>query len=489
METRRRATGYLVVGLVALGLIAWLTARYLVKRHLIRNLSSNNMTVRVEAARKLLEMEKLVDALPAQPIIRRSKTAEALGEIAAQEGNSPLGEKALRALGVILRDQEDAPRRWARRALTKQGKRAIPTLMAALSAGAGTLEEAIKALVQIGPEAAPMLRFLLSDGSATGGAAEALGNIGGVGIAALIRGCYNDDLALRQVVLDNLGLQQTEAGLQPALYNLKPPQVPNTPAAIKALGLIGDPTAVPNLIPFLKDKDNREVAVTSLGQIGDPRAVEPIIATLMETEKRYRNAAVLALRRIGPPAFPALMRELRSPRVLMRRGAAAALVGSRSPQLTEALAAAVHDSDADVRASAALALGWKDNLAGVTPLVGVLSDPDWHVVDSSVQALGMIGVNAIDKLLLVLSDPAQTLTVRYQVARALAAMGRPAVPRLVAALSRPEPEVRKWTAVALGEIGDQRAAQPLRKLQQTTAGDLKWVIGEQLRRLTGLPGS
>ncbi|UCC68241.1 MAG: HEAT repeat domain-containing protein, partial [Armatimonadota bacterium] len=257
--------------------------------------------------------------------------------------------------------------------------------------------------------------------------------------------------------------------------------------AIKALGLIGERRAVPDLIPSLQETSFREAAATALGQIGDPRAVEYILATMTATDKRYRNAAVLALRRIGAPAIPALVRELRSPEVLMRRAAAAALVGSDTPRVTTALASTVRDriEDAEVRASAALALGWKDNLAGVAPLVDALSASDWRVVDAAVEALGDIGVNAIGRLQNVLRDPAQDLTVRYQVARALAAMGRPAVDELLAALARPAPEVQKWSAIALGQIGlaQPRVIEALEELERTGRGDLKWVAGEQLRRL------
>jgi HEAT repeat protein len=490
METRRQLRSYIVVALIAAALIGWLSARYLAKRQLIRSLSSNDMSVRVAAARQLLEMQKLADALPAQPIIRRSKTAEALGEIAAQEGYSRLGEEALRVLGVILQDQEEAPRRWARRALAKQGKRAVPTLMAALSAGGGTKDEAVTALQEIGPKAAPMLRFLLTDGSGRGGAAEALVGLGDVGIATLVRACYSHDTGgLRAAGLGNMGLSRIKAAVEPALYNLEPLDRSNKGAAISALGLIGDRRAVPKLIPFLEDSGSREGAVTALGQIGDSRAVEPILNTLPETERRYSNAAILALRRIGLRAFPALMRELRSSDVLMRRAAAAALVGSRSAVVTDALAAALRDSDAEVRASAALALGWKDNLPGVGPLAGALGDPDWRVVDAAVEALGSVGANAVPKLVDVLGDPDQDVTVRYQVARSLAAVGRPAVSPLLGMLSRPDPEVQKWVAVALGEIGDAGAVPLLEGLHEVSEGDLRWVLEEQLRRLKAVTGS
>jgi HEAT repeat protein len=479
MDTRGRVRAYVSAAVVALILIGWLTARYLHKRELLRSLGTNDMDVRTAAAAKLLEMRKLEVSLPAQPIIRRSKAAQALGEVGS--------ERALQVLGVILQDQEEKPREWARRALAKQGGRAVPIFMDALAAGAATRDEAITGLVQIGPELAPQVRFLLTDRSAYDGAAKTLARMPGQGIDALLSACYNPDAKLRTKALANLGDQEVQVALGPALDNLKPGGRKGD--AIKALGLIGDQTATPAVIPFLTDKDNRTAAVTALGQIGDPRAVEPILDTLTETDKEYRNAAILALNRIGAPAFGALVRELRSPEVLMRRGAAAALEGSESPQIVPALTAALNDADEEVRASAARALGWEGNLAAVGSLVNAVSDPSWRVVDAAVEALAAVGVRAMDRLLGVLADPGEQLAARYHVARALAEMGRPAVPYLIEGLAHPQVDVKKWCAVALGQIGDARAVEPLEKLHGVAQGDLKWVVQEQLRLLTRIATS
>jgi len=481
MEGRRRPTGWIVCCVVILGLIAWLTVRYVQKRTLIRALGSTDMQVRVDAANKLLEMEKLADILPAQHIIVRSKTAEALGEIGTDD--------ALSVLGDIIRDSEEAPRRWAGRALAKQGEQAMPVLLEALSAGSATRDEAIKAMIAIGPQTSEEVRFFLSDGSFRGGAAAALAQIGGVGTDALVRACYNAHGSLRDAALNNLGLERSEAVVEPALYNLLPIGGSRKGAAIKALGLVGDRRATLAIIPFLEDKDNREAAATSLGQIGDPRAVEPILATLMETEKQYRNAAILALRRIGRPAFPALVRELHSPEVLMRRAAAQALIGSSSSQVNGALMAALGDADVEVRAAAASALGWKGNVAAVPALVSALSDSAWQVVDAAVGALGEIGVDAVDPLLAFLAQPDRGLTVEFQISRALAAIGSPAVGKLTAALAMDDPVVQKWVSVALGDIGDPRAVEPMQKLAESGSPEVRWVVQEQLRKLQGFSGA
>jgi HEAT repeat protein len=439
------------------------------------------MQVRVAAAEQLLETEKLSDSLPAQHIIVRSKTAQALGEIGSEE--------ALGVLGEILEDSEEAPRRWARRALVKQGKRATPILLGALSAGGGTRDEAITAMIELGPQTSEKVRFLLTDGSSRGGAAEALSQIGGVGTKTLVRACYNVHDGLRDAGLNNLGLQRSEAVVEPALYNLLPLDESRKGAGLKALGLVGDRRATPEIIPFLEDKDNRETAVTSLGQIGDRRAVEPILSTLMETEKRYRNAAILALRRIGKPAFPALVRELRSDEVLMRRAAAEGLGGSSSAQVNAALMAAITDADPQVRRASSLALGWKGNVAAVPALVSVLSDDSWEVVDAAVSALGEIGVDAVQPLLAFVRQPGPSMTVQYQISRAFAAIGRPAVGSLTEALMDSNPGVQKWAAVALGEIGDASAVEAMKTLAESGSSDVSWVAQEQLRRLQSLTGT
>ncbi|MBN1457890.1 MAG: HEAT repeat domain-containing protein [Armatimonadetes bacterium] len=481
MEGQRRPTRWILFGVVILGLIAWLTVRYLHKRSLVRDLGSTDMQVRVDAASKLLEMGKLGDALPAQHIIVRSKTAEALGEIGTDD--------ALDVLADIIRDSEDAPRRWARHALAKQGKRAMPILLGALSAGGATRDEAIQAMIEIGPETAQEVRFFISDGSSRNGSAEALARIGGVGTGALVRACYNAHGSLRDAALNNLGLERSEAVVEPALYNLLPISGSRKGAAIKALGLVGDRVATPEIIPFLEDVDNREAAVTSLGQIGDPRAVEPILATLTETEKQYRYAAILALRRIGRPAFPALVRELNSSKVLMRRAAAQALIGSSSSQVNVALTAALWDTDVQVRAAAASALGWQGNVSAVPALVSALSDDAWEVVDAAVEALGEIGVDAVQPLLAIVGQPDRDVTVRYQISRALVAIGRPAVDQLTLALASGNAAVQKWVAVALGEIGDPRAVEAMENLAESGNPEVRWVVQEQLRRLESLSGT
>jgi len=476
MEKGRRTGLYGAIAVIALALIAWLVVAQTAKHRLITELGNRDLAPRVAAAKQLLKMEKLGDSLAGLPVYKRSYTAQALGEIQTDE--------SLRVLDALLHDEEDAPSRWAGEALVKHGRRALPTLMAALSAGGAIKDNATKALQALGADAGPRLRLLLSDRGSFKGAAPALAKIGGVGTEALIRGAYSLDNKLRVQCIANLAAEKRPGALQANLDNLGKAKLCQVDDAIPALGVLGDPAAGPALVPFLKTGKKTATAV-SLGMTRYPGAVEPLLAQIPAGNPAYRNAAVLALSRIGTAAIPSLLRELRSPTVVMRQCAAQALIGSKSTQATSALIAALGDPEAGVRAPAARALGWSGNLTAVESLVRTLKDDDWRVVDAAAASLGDIGTGAVDKLLAALAAPGQETKVSFQISRALALMGTAATPRLIAALSSPNPVVQQWSATALGSLRDESAVQPLKDLGKRATGNVKWVVEEQLRILTG----
>ena len=163
------------------------------------------------------------------------------------------------------------------------------------------------------------------------------------------------------------------------------------------------------------------------------------------------------------------------------------MVGANTAALNAPLSSALRDPDSKVRASAAAALGAKGNLSAIPVLVQALPDKDWRVENAAVNSLGSIGTAAIQPLLSIIAGKANA-TVNYQIASAFVLMRYSAVPQLISALSSGNPEVQKWSAVALGGIRDQRAVQPLEKLEKNAAGDLKWVVQEQLKLLAGTAG-
>ncbi len=152
----------------------------------------------------------------------------------------------------------------------------------------------------------------------------------------------------------------------------------------------------------------------------------------------------------------------------------------------QALFASLSDPDPRLRIFALRALGWPGNTAAVAPIVKVLANrKDYRVVEAAVAALGEIGPAGLPDLLQALGGAGQDDVARFQITRACVAMGAPAVAQLIAALSSNDPNVRKWCATALGSLGDKQAVPALRRLEQTSQGDLHWAAQEQIRLLTG----
>ena len=97
--------------------------------------------------------------------------------------------------------------------------------------------------------------------------------------------------------------------------------------AIRALGRIGDPRAVPLLLPVLAQPDVADLhaeAAFALGLLRDSSAVPGLIARLRESRPLSANAVdegILALARIGGPAAAAFLEEiLRDPSVVRSDG-------------------------------------------------------------------------------------------------------------------------------------------------------------------------
>lgn len=97
-------------------------------------------------------------------------------------------------------------------------------------------------------------------------------------------------------------------------------------------------------------------------------------------------------------------------------------------------------------------------------LTRALRSPDPDLRFYAISALGELRVaGAVPELAAILNDT--TISgLRFAAARSLGAIGEPAVPALVPALSHPDPEVRWMAALALGDVGGSHTAVLLRPL-------------------------
>jgi HEAT repeat protein len=111
----------------------------------------------------------------------------------------------------------------------------------------------------------------------------------------------------------------------------------------------------------------------------------------------------------------------------------------------------------EIRAEAATLLRHLHDLRAVAPLVHILDDTNQRVRLAAVGTLGVLGqpeaAEPIASLLHDLGAPA---------AHALHQLGDPrGVEFFITRLSAADPQLRQWSAVALGNLGDRRALEPL----------------------------
>jgi HEAT repeat protein len=214
-------------------------------------------------------------------------------------------------------------------------------------------------------------------------------------------------------------------------------------SAINALSRIGDPDAVPALIPLLQDSELSVETAGALARIGDRRAYEPLLSLLSDDRAAVRMAAIAALNSLGHPRMPEdIQRLLKDSHPSARESAVriAGYFGYR--ECAASLMDCVHDVDENVRRAAIENLGNFENQS-VVPLLR--------------DAIGQVeGAAAVPDLIEALRD--SDSWVRYYVVQSLGRICSPESIEAIAAVLREDKaaQVRIAAASALGSIGGRR---------------------------------
>ena len=178
--------------------------------------------------------------------------------------------------------------------------------------------------------------------------------------------------------------------------------------ALKVLGEVADRSSVPDIVPSLRDhSDNvRYEAVRALGKLGGPAAVKNLVRMARRDPCDFiRREAVRLLRTAGLGQAGVLEAGLRG----------------------------LKDASREVRVQSARLLGSFQDRGSILPLLKVMADPHWSVRESAETALLNFGRDAVDSLIEALKSP--SWTTRFRAARLLGEIGDPkAVPPLKALL-------------------------------------------------------
>ena len=240
--------------------------------------------------------------------------------------------------------------------------------------------------------------------------------------------------------------------------------------AARALGILGDKSAVEPLIDCLRDEDIDVCvdAVEALGRIGDLSATPSIIESLEnDSSGEVCTAAAISLGQLGSEeAIDALKR------VILER-----------PERIEF--DDQWDSWWDIQLEAVKTLGKSGRESDVQPLLDIIDDEGHQDIESELLAtLAQTPGKGINSVIDRLQNHALRSQNRWRAARALGKADSPeAITALGRALQESIPEIRAEAAVALAEQGAQRY---LRAILLLLRDESEMVRKEAIRAITTL---
>ncbi len=402
-------------------------------------------------------------ALREGAVQERQRAALAMGRVGAPEwATVPL-------LGALDRRVPQPVRSQAAWALGQlKDKKAVQSLMAVLREDTELANEAATALSSIGEPAVPPLTSALSsdDAQVRQMAVRSLGRMGTTALRPLLQ-IVQDEKQMDQVVksaADALGLLGDPQAIPPLVVLLRSRRGKLAEPAANALAGIGIP-AIQSLIDALPahsaELELRQAIVSALASIGLP-SIPALTQALNSPSTAIRGAAEDALKQIGAPANQALLQALRSGDLNLRRRIAEILENTGDVGLAEPLVRMLGDKEQDsgVRVRAMHILAQVGREQAVDPLIEAMQkDPDEVVRREAVRALMDI---KSERSVGPLIDMLQDSVLRDQATAALSAIGEPAVEPLILAINEGRDTGLQQAAIkALSAIGARgRVGEP-----------------------------
>jgi HEAT repeat protein len=361
-------------------------------------------------------------------------------------------------------------------------------------------ERAVQGLASLGPVALePLFRLLraehgtLSDFRRAALAALALGRMGDVRALPALLEALRDGRAgyapVRAAVAGILGQFKAESAATIYRRTLQNQSSDDWQVDAELLGTVRLETIVEALAAALGDSSG-EVRAAAAGACIDlcledkPQASFPHTARARSAlaQADEPQSARVALRAAVEP----LVAALGDTEAEVRAQAAMALGWIADPRAAQPLNGCLKDADARCRCAAAEALGMLRTPAALKPLARAMADPSREVRVRAARALGELGDPvAVDLLLAVLRDEEEHLDVRAAAARALGALHLPkALPALQDLLEAPEAVLRAAALDGLAALGFGRGYRlvvpflwhdPDRAVRHAAARSLAWL--------------
>ena len=362
-----------------------------------------NLNVRLDAARGLGKSGGLAAVGVLVGALRSEDEEEVVAHgmrLVVVDSLVKIGAPAVPQLVDALRDK-DREVRWA----------------ATLALGQIKHESAVQGLANVITDKAEDRKVRLC-------AARAIAGIGAPARSLLLQMLHDRDPSVRALSARALG-EMSERSALDAVLGLMDDQEPSVrQSAADSLGLIGDPRATVALVSAATDKEIevRTSAVGALSRIRDPRVTEALVSALADSAAVIRLQAATGLGRVkSAEAVPALARCLSDKDTAVRMAAAKALAGTGLPA-AEPLVGVLKSDDFTARFWATQVLaGIGDPV--VELLVRALRDENKYVRRGAAEALAEIGnAGSSDALMAALADTDRG--VRWRAALGLSELSR-----------------------------------------------------------------
>jgi HEAT repeat protein len=242
-------------------------------------------------------------------------------------------------------------------------------------------------------------------------------------------------------------------------------------AAANALGDVGDPDAVPDLIERFDDPDPRvrARAARACGEIDDARAVEPLTDLLGDRKATVRRAAAESLGRIGNrQALSALLGLYEDEDDRVRRIAVAGFGTFENDRPVDALIEALGDPSAPVRRTAVYSL--------IELLSNVPTEQSHDIREAVVDQLGAredgTVVEPLAELLRESTQAAQRRNTAWLLGRVTDdERDREVIDALVETLGDEDEMARQFAATSLASIGGEYVERSLLEIAEDDDAD------------------
>jgi serine/threonine-protein kinase len=270
---------------------------------------------------------------------------------------------------------------------------------------------------------------------------------------------------------------------------LKDPNKLVRAAALKAIASGNGQVDPAQVAPLLRDVelDVQNQAVELLCRSKHPDTVRHLVEVLKDESEYARRAAVEVLNVVGDESsVKYLLKAIRDADWWVRSRAADALGKIGGPTVIGSAIALVSDKDEEIRRTAIEILNQTKDERALQHLLQATKDSDWWVCERAVDALGEIGSKqAVPRLLEMMKTNPKSVP---SVVRALGKIGDTGSTEIVlAALDRPETDVRVEAMQALVRLADDRNIDPMRaKIAALTALNDQSVAGAAVRALSEL---